>query len=215
MAEDWDQGDGADWYMEDGFSGGGEDGEPTDSLEVFGLGNQPTDSLEVFGSGNQPTDSLEVFGSRTEPVSLGNVLSKPSTLNVSLPRKSQNKMMRSIVEIFELEEDPSNRDVELGEDDDEESVMDLEDQLRRTERLRGVLPTLAQLWWSDSDQIDLVAEKLGDGSRDRKHFRKIVHHSSTHAETFPVSSAGQGCKTHSKSSPCSALVFILIFLCKY
>jgi hypothetical protein len=156
MADDWDQGDGADWYMEDGFSAGGQDGEPTDSLEVFGS--------------SQPTDSLEVFTSRVEPVSLGNALSKPPPLSVSLSPKTQNKMTRSIVEIFELEEDPLNQDVDMGEDDDEEPVVDLEDQRSRTDRLRGVLPSLAQLWWSDSDQIDLVAEKLGDGSRDRKLF---------------------------------------------
>lgn len=154
MADDWDQGDSADWYMEDGFSGGDQE-------------SQPTDSLEVFGS-NQPTDSLEVFASRAEPVSLGNVLSKPPPLSVSLSPKSQNKMTRSIVEIFELEEDPLNQGVDMGEDGDEGLVVDLEDQRRRTVRLRGALPTLAQLWWSDSDQIDLVAEKLGDGSRDRK-----------------------------------------------
>jgi len=98
--------------------------------------------------------------------------------------------MRSVVEIFELEEDSPHEDVEMGEDD-EEPVVDLEDQRRRTERLRVVLPALAQLWWSDSDQIDLAAEKLGDGSRDRKlfFFQNTVHHSSVCAEFFPVSSA--------------------------
>jgi hypothetical protein len=161
---DWGQ---SDWYMGDGIS---------DELSA-GLDSEPTDSLEVFASNN-------------ERLPLGNVLSKSSRLNIPLSPKSQNKMMRSVVEIFELEEDFPHEDVEMGEDD-EEPVVDLEDQRRRTERLSGILPALAQLWWSDSNQIDLAAEKLGDGSRDRKlfFFQNTVHHSSVCAEFSPVSSA--------------------------
>lgn len=128
------------------------------------------DGLSAGGLDNEPTDSLEVFASRTEPSSLENVLSHPSS-KISLSPQSQTKMSRSIIEIFDLEEETTNDDVEMGEeDDDDEPVVDLEDQQRRTERLRRVLPALAQLWWSESGQIDLVAEKLGDGSRDRKLF---------------------------------------------
>ena len=149
MAEDWDQ-DGGGGYMEDDFSGGGE-GQPTDSLEVF----------------TQPTDSLEVFATNSAPRSVSNVLAEHQSSGPLSPQ-SQKKMSRSIVEIFELEEEPVNEDEEMGEADDEEPVVDLEDRRRRTDRLRDALPTVAQLWWSDSDQIVLVAEKLGDGSRDRK-----------------------------------------------
>jgi hypothetical protein len=182
---DWDQ---SDWYMGEGIS---------DELSA-GLDSEPTDSLEVFVSNN-------------ERLPLGNVLSKSSRLNIPLSPKSQNKMMRNVVEIFELEEDSPHEDVEMGEDDDE-PVVDLEDQRRRTERLRGVLPALAQLWWSDSDQIGLAAEKLGDGSRDRKllFFQNIVHHSSVYAEFLPVSSADAGCKVFSKITPSYAMLLILV-----
>jgi len=133
-----DDWDQAGWYMDDGIAAGGE---------------------------GEPTDSLEVFASRPEPQAVGNVLSPQ---RAPLSPKSQTKMSRSIVEIFELEEDPMKEDVEMEGDDEEEPAVDPEDQRRRTDRLSAVLPALAQLWWSDSDQIDLVAEKLGDGSRDRK-----------------------------------------------
>ena len=89
---DWDQ---SDWYMGDGIS---------DELSA-GLDSEPTDSLEVFASNN-------------ERLPLGNVLSKSSRLNIPLSPKSQNKMMRSVVEIFELEEDSPHEDVEMGEDDE-------------------------------------------------------------------------------------------------
>jgi hypothetical protein len=177
---DWDQGDGADWYMDDGFSGSGHEGQPTDSLEVYASSTHPTDSLEVYGPSSQPTDSLEVYGSRAVPSSVEHHFNQHPPLSISLSLKDQNKIMRSIVEIFELEETPPNEDVEMEGDGDEEPVVDLEDQRRRTERLRGTLPALAQLWWSDSVQMDVVAEKLGDGSRDRKPnlFQTTVHHSS-------------------------------------
>jgi hypothetical protein len=140
MANDWDQ---SGWYMGDGTSTGGQEGEPTDSLEVF--------------------------PSRADPSPVPNPSNQPPS-SIPLSPMSQTKMSRSIVEIFELEEESMNEDVEMEEDDEEEPVVDLEDRRKRTDRLRGVLPALAQLWWSDSDQIDLVAEKLGDGSRDRKLF---------------------------------------------
>ena len=124
------------------------------------------DGLSAGGQQGEPTDSLEVFASRSEPPPVEYVPSQPPPLGTSLSPKMQNKMTRSIVEIFELE-GPSKEGVEMG-DDEEEHVVDLDGQRRRTERLKEALPALAQLWWCDSDQMDLVAEKLGDGSRDRK-----------------------------------------------
>ena len=85
--------------------------------------------------------------------------------SLNLSAEEQGTMMKSILEIFELEE---GEDEEMGDEDEDEVIVDLEDQMRRTERLKGVLSTLAQLWWSDSDQMDLAAEKLADGSRDRE-----------------------------------------------
>jgi hypothetical protein len=159
MANDWDQ---AGWYMGDGIPTGGQEGEPTDSLEVF--------------------------SSRTAAPSVGNVLSPPPPLSAPLSPESLIKMSRSIMDIFEPEES-TNDDMEMVEDDEEELAVDLEDQRRRTDRLRGVLPALAQLWWSDSDQITLVAEKLGDGSRDRELLSLLNtdHHFSAHTEFHSLS----------------------------
>jgi hypothetical protein len=126
------------------------------------------DEPSAGGQQRTPSDPLDLFASRTELPSGENVLNQIPPLSVPLSTENQARMMRNIVEIFDLEEEPQNEDVEMREDDEEEPVVDLEDQRRRTDRLRGVLPALAQLWWSDSDQIDLVAEKLGDGSRNRK-----------------------------------------------
>ena len=93
--------------------------------------------------------------------------------NLNLTNEEQIKMLKSIEDVFEPGEDAPNDDVDIGDDDEEdsaESAVDLEDQNRRTERLKGILSTLAQLWWVGSEQMDLVAEKLADGSRDRKSF---------------------------------------------
>ena len=109
-----------------------------------------------------PIDPNDLFASAPNGLSVENAPTQPSSLNVSQP----GSVMRSIVEIFELEEEPQSEDVEMGDDENEPGV-DLEDQRRRTERLRTVVPALTQLWWSGSEEIDLVAEKLGDGSRDR------------------------------------------------
>jgi hypothetical protein len=126
-------------------------------------------------SSNKPQAETTV----TDPLDL--VTSRPTASYVlapseggmygSLSAEEQGLMMKSIQEIFELEEEPAKEDEEMADEGEEdEPVVDLEDQARRTERLKGVLSTLAQLWWSDSDHIDLVAEKLADGSRDRKWF---------------------------------------------
>jgi hypothetical protein len=135
------------------------------------MSNQMSGSyIEDRSAGGQqrtPSDPLDIFTSGNELPSMRNIHNQPS-LNVSLSAETKTRMTRSILDIFDLEEEPLDEDVEMGEDEEEEPVVDLEDQRRRTDRLRGVLPPLAQLWWSDSDQIDLVAEKLGDGSRDRK-----------------------------------------------
>ena len=117
-----------------------------------------------------PSDPLDLLASRPahSPMSSA-LLAGNGALSLQLSAEEQSTMMKSIQEIFELEEEEPKEDVEMGEGkDEEEEVVDLEDQARRTERLKGVLSTLAQLWWSDSEHMDLVAEKLADGSRDRK-----------------------------------------------
>jgi hypothetical protein len=107
------------------------------------------------------TDPLDVLNPRPDLGRGGN-----EGMTIVLSAEEQSIMMKSIQEIFELEE---SQDEVMGEgDEEEEPEVDLEDQARRTERLKGVLSTLAQLWWSDSEDMDLVAEKLADGSRDRE-----------------------------------------------
>lgn len=84
----------------------------------------------------------------------------------TLSDEKETRMMQSIEEIFLLDEEPEKEDEEMnGEEEDEEEVVDLEDQERRTERLKGIMPTLAQLWWAGSEMFDVATEKLADGSR--------------------------------------------------
>ncbi|KAK2626870.1 hypothetical protein QTJ16_004045 [Diplocarpon rosae] len=88
------------------------------------------------------------------------------SLNLRLSAEKARCISKSILEILKLEEEPRNEDQKTEDHDDEEEVIDLENQQQRTERLKEALPVMAQLWWADSDQINLVAEKLADGSRD-------------------------------------------------
>jgi len=116
-----------------------------------------------------PSDPLDLLASRPTHAPVSKILHAGNgAMRLQLSAEEQNTMMKSIQDIFELEEEQPKEDVEMGESGEEEEAVDLEDQSRRTERLKGVLSTLAQLWWSDSEHMDLVAEKLGDGSRDRK-----------------------------------------------
>jgi hypothetical protein len=133
------------------------------------------------GDGIRPTDPLGFLSSRSSaPITTSGILNvAPGSL--SLSAEEQASMIKSIQDIFELEED-SKEDEEMatGEgDENDEPVIDLEDQARRTERLKGVLSILAQLWWAGSDQMDLAAEKMADAGRNRKslHFRSITFYS--------------------------------------
>lgn len=116
-----------------------------------------------------PTDPLELVNSRSLVQNPTSDVLGTDSLNLLLTTEQAAAMSKSILDIFELEEEPP-KEVEAMGDDEEEEDVDLEDQQRRTERLKGVLSLLAQLWWADSDQIDLVAEKLADGSRDREYY---------------------------------------------
>lgn len=103
--------------------------------------------------------------------------------NSELSEQEQELMMKSIEEIFELRGGATGGDVEIEDeegveevggdavgdgDGDGEEVVDFADRERRTERLRGVLGVLAKLWWAGSENMDVAAEKLADGSRDRE-----------------------------------------------
>ncbi|KAI9050993.1 hypothetical protein LZ554_005103 [Drepanopeziza brunnea f. sp. 'monogermtubi'] len=120
------------------------------------------------GSQRAPADPLEVNSRSLVQTPISDVLGVNSR-NLHLSTEQAMAMSKSILDIFELDEEPRNEDQSMGEDgegEDEETNMG--DQQRRTERLRGALPILTQLWCSDSNQIELVTEKLADGSRDPK-----------------------------------------------
>ena len=54
----------------------------------------------------------------------------------------------------------------LTPDEYDESVEQEGARARRTELLAPVLETCQQLWKDGNDELDVVAEKIGDGSRD-------------------------------------------------
>lgn len=86
----------------------------------------------------------------------------------SLPassRAEQQSWMQSIVDIFDLSEESEPEEID---DDGEPVAVDVEAQNHRTERLKSILPALDRLWWANSDFMAGAAEKLADGSRDRR-----------------------------------------------
>ncbi|PQE27248.1 GTP binding protein [Rutstroemia sp. NJR-2017a WRK4] len=94
---------------------------------------------------------------------------------VRLDEEEQRNMSRSIIGLFELEEEPEKEDEVMREgDEDVEDVVDVADRARRTERLKKALPMLAHLWWQDSLFIDEAAEKLADGARDYENRERVV-----------------------------------------
>jgi hypothetical protein len=120
----------------------------------------------------QPSASGQLASSRSEESEFTSRVLGVSPMQLSLSETEQRNMMKSIEEIFQLEEvmaDGGNGEEEIGEAD-EESTVDVEDQRMRTEKLAGTLSTLAQLWWAGSEHMDLATEKLADGSRDREFF---------------------------------------------
>lgn len=60
-----------------------------------------------------------------------------------------------------------NEDTDLIDEESDPAAM-YEEQERRTNSLKGILPAVTQLWLSDLVQMCEVTEKLADGSRDRE-----------------------------------------------
>jgi hypothetical protein len=91
------------------------------------------------------------------------------SLSTGIPQEEQKADMQSILDLFHLDEELPDESGgnELDEDDGPPEV-DLEDQRQRTERLKGIYPALDRLWWAGSEYMVGAAEKLADGSRDRK-----------------------------------------------
>ena len=108
-------------------------------------------------------------------------VTRPQLPHRVLPFRRRNRRLtcNPSLDIFQLDEElPDESDGnELDEDDGAEEV-DLEDQRQRTERLRGIYPALDRLWWTGSEYMVGAAEKLADGSRDRKSSWIVTSHRS-------------------------------------
>ncbi len=90
--------------------------------------------------------------------------SASNVVGISLTKEEQESTMQTVLDVFELDErDPADGDEEL--DPEEEA----EDQRLRTEKLKAIGSALDALWWSNNDQMAAAAEKLANGSRDRKY----------------------------------------------
>lgn len=138
------------------------------------------------GSGPQTADPLDIFIKSVLNQSLTSDELSTDQPNITLSAEEQSQKMNSIAEIFQLEEDDPNEDEEMLDEEGEEaeSVVDLEDQRRRTERLKGAMSALVQLWVADSDQMDIAVEKLADGSRERKFISSNFRQFATSIEAF-------------------------------
>jgi hypothetical protein len=134
---------------------------------------------------------MEDFGTTNEMLSPGfsTIISHDGTsfgdptsiaaLSGTVPTEEQMADMQSILDIFHLDEELPDRSGENElEDDDGSEEVDLEDQRQRTERLRGIYPALDRLWWTGSEYLVGAAEKLADGSRDRKSAWILTSHRS-------------------------------------
>jgi hypothetical protein len=102
----------------------------------------------------------------------GTSFGDPNSIAISsttVPNEEQKADMQSVLDIFQLDEElPDQSDENEQDEDDGAQEVDLEDQRQRTERLRGIYPALDRLWWTGSEYMVGAAEKLADGSRDRK-----------------------------------------------
>jgi hypothetical protein len=89
----------------------------------------------------------------------------PERYEGRLTKEQEKAKMESVVEIFGTDEDAP---VGGGFNDEDDGLeVDIEDQARRTERLRSITGALDQLWWSGPELMAEAAEKIADGSRDR------------------------------------------------
>ena len=88
------------------------------------------------------------------------------SLSPNLSAEKQTDLVGSIEAIFQSEEgEASHEDQEMSDVEDEEPEVNLEDRQKRTDQLKSILPTLAQLWWCRSEHMELATEKLADASR--------------------------------------------------
>lgn len=69
-----------------------------------------------------------------------------------------------IEELFQSSINPRDGEEEGSEDD--EPILSNDEKISRIEKLQQVLATAQRLWASGSMELDLLAQKIGDGSRD-------------------------------------------------
>lgn len=126
-------------------------------------GELPTDSIQT-----DPAAPPNPLSNGTPDLSSTNYAFTSGSLSLSLPADKQVEMMDSFEAIFQLDEEASTEDQEMLDDDEEEPQVDLEDQQKRIDKLKAILPIIAQLWWCQSDYMVQATQKLADGSRNRK-----------------------------------------------
>ena len=131
--------------------------------DIYMGGEWPSDVLQT-----DPADLHNLPRAGTPDFSSMSYAFDSGSFSLSLPAEKQTDLMESIEAVFQYEEKSTNDDQEMLDAEEEEPEVDLEDQQRRTEKLRGVLPTIAQLWWCRSEQMAPVTEKLADASRNRE-----------------------------------------------
>jgi hypothetical protein len=122
-------------------------------------GNSSEDGMRA-----QSTDAMASLIAKlnTEGVSANAFQSQSRS---TLSTEEQKKVFESVIEHLKKSVD---EDRVMAQNDDSEMEFDLEDQSAKTETLREVFQSVSQLWWSGSQQMDLVVENLADKSRDRE-----------------------------------------------
>lgn len=128
----------------------------------------------INGSRMTSSDVVDTVTPRSFVQNSANGVQGTDSCTLNLSTEQATAMSKSVLDIFESEEKPPKEDGQRGDaDEGEDGEVDLADQQRRTEKLKGALSVLAQLWKLKSNQIDLVTEKLADGSRDRASYPPI------------------------------------------
>jgi hypothetical protein len=131
----------------------------------------PADNLET-----DPTAPPNLLRTGTPDLSSMNYAFHSGSLSFGLSAEKQTSLMESIEAVFQSDgEDPLNEDQEMPDAEDEEPEVDLEDRQVRTDKLKGVLPTIAQLWWCQSERMEQATERLADGSRNRRSMPFLLH----------------------------------------
>ena len=135
-------------------------------------GTLPSDGDAEFSTGYPAMGGLEIPQDvAATKIKVADILNQ-SLIHERISSADQERSMESILSIFDLEQEQADEDESMLDSDEE--IEDLEDQRRRTEKLKEALELLGNLWWSGSDYMELLTEKLADGSRDRKSSQSLL-----------------------------------------